>query len=121
MNVFKLLLNTALENNTPAEELPSKIFIVSDMQFDKGCIYNQSALENIKQKYLNYHYPVPELVFWNVAARNNQPALMDESGIQLVSGFSPSLFEYISSSCNLSPYEQMLKVLNSDRYNQISI
>ena len=32
--VFELVLNAAVKNRVPQEEMPSKIFIISDMEFD---------------------------------------------------------------------------------------
>lgn len=116
--VFRLLLDTAQKYKTPVEEMPKKIFIISDMQFDSCVSYgNALALDQIKQRYKEAGYERPEIVFWNVNAQQvNLPALHDESGIQLVSGFSPSLFKHVIECSNLTPYQQMLKVLNSERY-----
>jgi hypothetical protein len=46
---------------------------------------------------------------------------MNESGVQMVSGFSPSIFEYLMKGEFLSVYDLMLDVLNSERYSLVTV
>ncbi len=119
--VFNLLLKTAVKYNLPQEELPKRLYIISDMEFDE-CAENAGAtnFENAKRKYAEKGYTLPELVFWNVESRNaQQPVTMNENGVALVSGCSPRLFSMVASG-ELDPYKAMLDVLTSGRYAKIS-
>ena len=119
--VFRLILNTAREQQVPQEEMPSRIYIVSDMEFD-FCARNAGLtnFQNMEQMYQTAGYKLPEVVFWNVASRRRQqPVKKNQQGVALVSGFNPRLFEMISSA-NLSPYACMMDVLNRERYNKIA-
>lgn len=118
--VFNLILRTALENNTPKEELPETIYIISDMEFD-SCCDNKTNFEVIKQKYSDAEYSMPNMVFWNVDARSgeNLPVQKDESGVALVSGFSPVIFKIAIE--NKTPEQIMLDTINSERYSNITI
>ena len=90
-SVFDLVLRMAVKNRVPASEMPSSIFIVSDMEFD-SCIEGRN-FDAIQSKFAKAGYEMPKLVFWNVMSRNNQtPVTMDEEGTFLVSGCSPSIF-----------------------------
>lgn len=119
--VFNLLLKTAVKYDLPQEELPKRLYIISDMEFDE-CAENAGAtnFENAKRKYAEKGYTLPEIVFWNVESRNNQqPVTMNENGVALVSGCSPRLFSMVASG-ELDPYKAMLDVLTSERYAKIS-
>ena len=75
--------------------------------------------ENAKDKYEEYGYKLPEIVFWNAASRNRQqPVKQNEQGVALVSGVTPRLFEMIAGG-EFSPYKFMLEVIDSERYAKI--
>lgn len=92
---FSVVLETALYNNVPAEEMPSMIVIFSDMQFNRGAVYHESANEMIKRKYKEAGYEVPKIVYWNLNSYDNVPVEFDTSGTALVSGFSPTILKTI--------------------------
>ena len=118
--VFDLILNTAIQHNTPITEMPETIYIISDMEFDR-CCDTQTNLELIKTKYEQSNYTIPNLVFWNVDARNgkNLPAQKNEQGIALVSGLSPVIFKIAIE--NKTPEQIMLDTINDERYTPIKI
>ena len=119
--VFRVILDAAVKNRVPAEELPAKLVIISDMEFD-ACVENASAtnFENAKAMYEARGYRLPDIVFWNVAARTKQqPVSKNEQGVALVSGVTPRLFSMIAGGI-VSPYVFMMDVLGSERYDRIT-
>lgn len=119
--VFDLVLNAAVNNKVPQKELPSKLIIISDMEFD-CCVENASLsnFKNAEKKYKEHGYKLPEIVFWNVASRNRQqPVKKNEQGVVLVSGATPRIFSMVAGN-NLSPYSFMLDVIRSERYSKIA-
>lgn len=113
---FDLVLKTALKHNLSQEEMPTKIFVISDMEFD-SC-GPSTNFELVKRKYEQSGYVMPTLVFWNVASRNLQtPVTQNEKGVYLVSGCSPVVFKNALNCKATTPYEQMLDVLNGERYS----
>lgn len=119
--VFELILNTAVKNRVPQEELPAKLYIISDMEFD--CCVSDGSLTNFEYAqslFARRGYRLPEVVFWNVASRNQQqPVRMNDAGVALVSGCSPRVFSMLKAGI-LSPYAFMLEVLGSERYAVIA-
>ena len=118
--VFRLILDTAKEHNVPQAEMPCRIYIISDMEFD-SCVENAKLtnFQNMERLYKLAGYKMPELVFWNVDSRNRQqPVKKNQQGVALVSGCTPRLFEMLASG-NLSPYACMMDILNRDRYKDI--
>lgn len=122
-SVFDLILDTAKEHNIPASELPSKLYIVSDMEFNQACHSpNATLFQNIKQKYEQANYKRPDLVFWNVNARNIQsPIKYNEHGVCLVSGCSPSILKSLLSGEIISAEQVMLDTINVKRYDPVCV
>lgn len=115
------MLRVAENNRVAQKELPAKLIIISDMEFDR-CVGNASLtnFENAKAKYAAYGYKLPEVVFWNVASINcQQPVKKNEQGVCLVSGVTPRLFSMVAGE-NLSLYSLMMEVLGGERYAQIA-
>ncbi|HRR77770.1 MAG TPA: DUF2828 family protein, partial [Ruminococcus sp.] len=120
--VFTLILKTALRNNVSASDMPAKIYIISDMQFDR-CIVggnNDVLFRAMRKLYHNHGYILPEIIFWNVNARCDAvPVNRSETGAALVSGYSPAVFDMvIGGEC--SPETIMDRILSSERYAAIT-
>lgn len=121
--VFDLILDTAVKNGTPQEDLPSKIVIISDMEFNI-CAQNASLnnFDNAKRKFNAQGYELPSVVFWNVNAHGgNMPVRFNEQGVALVSGFSTNVLSAVLGGEISSPEEMMLKVLNKPEYDFIKL
>jgi hypothetical protein len=120
--VFDLILATAKKNKTSQDELPTHLYIVSDMEFDAAASghVNERLFQTIEREYTEAGYKMPFLVFWNVNARNQQqPMSMDQRGFQMVSGCSPSIFTSLLSNKAVSAYDLMVEVLSQERYDAI--
>lgn len=118
--VFELVLKAAVKNHVPQEEMPSKIFIISDMEFDyctEDC--SLTNFEYAQKLFSEHGYQLPDLVFWNVSSRNRQqPVSVNDQGVALVSGCNARIFSMLKSGI-LSPYAVMMDVLGSERYAAI--
>ena len=69
-----------------------------------------------KEKFNKLGFEMPQLVFWNVRARNaHLPVTKDEKGVILVSGFSQNVIDMIAKNDAFNPYEFMIKAL--EKYN----
>lgn len=132
--VFDMLFDTAVKNHIKQEDMPERIYIFSDMQFDR-CVTtdtrgrapwyvhysSQSDIDTMmeaeKKKWMRYGYKLPSVIFWNVNAafKNNIPAIGE--GFSYVSGFSPVMIETILSGKD--GIDLMLEKLNSERYKMI--
>lgn len=128
---FDLVLNTAVNNNLKQEEIPN-LLIISDMEFDSATIsYSEythrrtnrmkTLFEKISEKFNKHGYTLPRLVFWNVNSRTNTiPLTQNDNGVILVSGFSPTIAKMVLSE-ETDPYKALSKILESKRYEQITI
>ena len=101
--------------------MPDAILILSDMQFNDSSIRGTSvtALEMARENYQRAGYKLPNIIFWNLTARaDNTPVKSNDSGVALVSGFSPSIMASIlgSNSEDFTPYNMMLATIMNERY-----
>lgn len=116
---FACILRLAIGNRVPPEDMPSNILIISDMEFD-SCVSGGTNLNGIKEQYARAGYVAPMLTFWNVEGRTKQaPALANEKGVFLVSGFSAETIGKVLQSKAVTPLELMMETLNNERYSVI--
>ncbi|MBQ3802244.1 MAG: DUF2828 family protein [Oscillospiraceae bacterium] len=118
--VFELVLNAAVRNRVPQKDLPSTLYIISDMEFD-SCAAGTSLsnFEYAAKLFRQAGYRLPNVVFWNVSSRNQQqPVTMNEQGVALVSGCSPRIFSMVMEG-SLDPFTFMLSVIDTERYAPI--
>lgn len=117
---FDAVLNVATKGNVRAEDMPKYIVIFSDMQFDQCICFDDSASEMIKRKYQAAGYEMPNVIFWNLNARNTSvPVSYNTQGFALVSGFSPSVMATVLKDDNIDPMSVVLDAINAPRYQVI--
>lgn len=123
---FRLILDVAVKNNIPAEDMPKALVIISDMEFNIGVhekdLNDVSYQEIFKKMYEEAGYEMPSVVYWNVNSRHNVfHAFANEKGVMMASGNSPSVFESIVANIGKNPYEAMLNVLNNKMYDCVRV
>ena len=119
---FELVLETAIKGKASAEDMPSILLVLSDMQFDQCARFDDSAMQMISRKYEKAGYKLPTIIFWNLNDRaGNTPVSFNQKGVGLVSGFSPSIMKAILSSDmdTLSPETIVRDAVMIDRYNYV--
>lgn len=122
------ILDAAVRSNASQDDMPSTLYIISDMQFDEafgGGYYHRhhkapTTLQVAQDAFDEAGYTLPHVVFWNVNAMSNQlPATIMDNKVTLLSGSSQSTFRYAVEG--KTPQEFMIDVLTSDRYAQIMV
>jgi len=122
---FRLILDTAINNNLTADDMPKSLVVITDMEFD-GATYGSSRhetfYESMANMYRQHGYEIPNVIFWNVNSRHNVFQVTSKyKGVQLASGQSPSVFKSILNNIGKTPYEAMLSVLNDPMYDCITV
>lgn len=117
---FRVLLDRAVSHSVSQEDMPETLLIISDMQFDSGEIRGKTNLEVMREQYRAAGYTMPNIVFWNVNARGGAPAKSNDSGVALVSGYSPSVLKSILGG-DLSPMAVIERAINNGRYDAVTI
>ena len=119
---FERVLNIAIANHVTPDEMPKSIVVISDMEIDYCGDKDWTFYEKMAQKFRNYGYQIPNIVFWNVASRHDIfHADKTRTGVQLVSGMSVSVFRQVMQCVGMNPVEAMEKIIGSDRYAAIAV
>ncbi|ORX39309.1 hypothetical protein BD324DRAFT_619219 [Kockovaella imperatae] len=111
--VFELILDVAQTHQLTKDQMIKKLFCFSDMQFDQAAAhgseyhlnnagtYGVTEYQRIKARFESAGYEMPEMVFWNLSAREedddqptNKVVQHDERGVAMMSGFSGALMKY---------------------------
>lgn len=118
---FRLLLETAIQKRVPAEQMPSDIIIVSDMEFDYACRPNWNAMQMIKNNYFAAGYTCPNIIFWNVRSqgRDNVPVRFNDKGVGLVSGASPAVLKALFGG-QINPIDILLRAVDVEKYRKLT-
>ena len=127
--VFNLILQIAIVNNIPQNEMIKSVLIISDMEFDRAQtswmnssnVLTQSLFDIIRERYHNAGYNLPRLVFWNVNSRTGAiPLTENELGVALVSGFSQNVLKMVMSG-KYDPYDVLIETITAPRYDKIKV
>lgn len=127
---FKLILDQATKHSLSQDEMPNKILILSDMEFNAATggggwrnedgKWTPTAQQMIEQMYDDAGYKMPQIVYWNIQSRNGGvPVAFDTQGTALVSGFSPAIMTSLLGGDIESPQQIMDKTILSERYARI--
>jgi hypothetical protein len=127
---FKLILDQATKHNLSQDEMPNKILILSDMEFNAATggggwrnvesNWNPTAQQMIEKMYDAAGFTMPQIVYWNIQSRNGGvPVAFDTQGTALVSGFSPAIMKSLLGGDIESPQQIMDKTILSERYSPI--
>jgi len=116
---FELILSSALREELSQDEMPTKLLIISDMEFDEAG--RNTNLDGIRAAYSSAGYILPEIIFWNVNGRvGNVPASSSDANVGLVSGFSPAILTSILQGKVTSPYDLMCTAVMNKRYESVT-
>lgn len=116
---FDMILTRAKRYNLKQEDMPKKMFIISDMQFDCACD-GKTNFELINEKYQKSGYVRPQIIFWNVNGSSSDfPVSVCDNGTSLISGFSPAIMKSVLNGEKFSPYSIMRNTLDDTRLQQV--
>ena len=75
---------------------------------------DETLFETIEKRWNAAGYKMPNLVFWNVQARQDNIPMRVSGHVSYVSGFSPVIFEQVLKG--VTAYDLMFDKLDSERY-----
>lgn len=120
-----------------SEDAPKKLIILSDMQFNEATYISsrydidthteefvQKSICNfdaIRNKFHAHNLQMPEIIFWNLRGDTNDfPVSNSIPGVTLLSGFSPTLLNSITTGVEITAYDILRQILDSPHYVSIT-
>lgn len=134
--VLGLILDTAIKNNCSQSDIPNKLYVISDMQFDYAS-GRDTLHRDWTEKFAEHGYEMPAIVYWNVRTSHCGMFQEDKNGtnVAMVGGYSPVLFknvingtEYVETvnekgekvvKQQIDPVTVMLTTLQNERYDRV--
>jgi len=102
------IIRYGIENNIPDCEMPKKLFVFTDMQFndatDSGDTI-ETIYDNIINKFKLSGFTAPKFIFWNLNSQSNNafPVNYDTEGTAIISGFSEQLLKIFMNYDDFNP------------------
>jgi len=116
---FEKILQIGKDNNLSNDDMPKVLLIISDMQFDQATYGdNDGTIRVCRQLFNEAGYELPNIIFWNVNARDSFPEL-DRDGVAFVSGYSPAIMKAVLNAEVMAPLEVVMKAVLVDRYKDV--
>lgn len=120
MAAMDLILETAVKYKLSQDDIPKRLIIVSDMQFNQADhSAKDTSFELSKKKYEAAGYVLPQMVFWNVRSTSTVPVMSGIQGVSLVSGYSPNVLKSVLYDVTVTPEETMMNAIMDHRYDLI--
>lgn len=130
---LRLILDKCIENKLSASEVPKKMFVFSDMQFDvaqKGASNKwTSRYARIKDEFymagmnaIGEPYDVPTIIYWNLRGDTNTvPDTFNTEGVVMLSGFSAKMLKHVFDDTinTLTPLGIVREIIFSERYDYV--
>lgn len=118
------IAQTCIDRNLSPEDMPKRLILISDMQFDCPHVAGygkhpwKTNHQAVKAAYAKLGLKLPDIVYWNVDARaeKGQPVTMHDSGVAMISGFSPAVMKSVFKTA-LNPITVMLETVMVPRYD----
>ena len=123
---LEMILDIALTNRISNDDMPKKMVIFSDMQFDMATDYNdqfRTGFEFLENKFKKNGYDLPHIIFWNLRGDiNGYNNKTNQKGTTMLSGFGPTSFKsFLNGEFNIdnSPWQTLQNLLDSSRLNKL--
>ncbi|ONK62337.1 uncharacterized protein A4U43_C07F2850 [Asparagus officinalis] len=109
--VFDRLLDVAKKGNLEEDQMITRVFVFSDMEFDQALANSlDTDYEVICKKFRDngYRSCIPEVVFWNLRDSRSTPVPSGQKGVALVSGFLKNLMKvFLEGDGDIDPVKVM--------------
>jgi len=114
----ELIINYTKLLNVPQENMPKKMFVFTDMQFNNACSNQRNNFDDndpnnsldtvyktIVKKYKENNYDAPKFIFWNLNSNSKEvfPVNCNTEGTAIVSGFSEQLLKIFMNYDDFKP------------------
>lgn len=122
-DVFLTVLKAAVNGKVPQDQMPEKIVIISDMQFDYFHTDARTLMDGIREKFEAAGYTLPQMVWWNADADRigaKFPMTIKDNCV-FVSGASAAIFKSVLMDAVLTPLDVVRGTVETERYSILEV
>ncbi|KAL1804006.1 hypothetical protein ACET3Z_032653 [Daucus carota] len=122
--VFDRILEVAVAAKLTEEEMIKRLFVFSDMEFDRASLNPWETDYRVIQKKFreNGYQKVPEIVFWNLRNSSATPVKATQNGVAMLSGYSKNLMNlFLEGGGIISPENVMEAAVSGSEYQQLVV
>jgi hypothetical protein len=106
-----MIIKYGIDHHINDEDMPRKLFIFTDMQFDEANIDNdknncvETLYKTIAKKFKESGYTPPKFIFWNLNSSHKEsfPVNCKTEGTAMISGFSEQLLKIFMTYDEFKP------------------
>ncbi|KAJ0393715.1 hypothetical protein P43SY_007557 [Pythium insidiosum] len=119
---FRAVLRLAKEAKLTREQMPERLIVISDMQFNCADSNYETNYQVLARSFEEAGYEVPHMVFWNVnGSTSDCPVYNGQARVSLVSGFSTAILKSVLRGVEITPLQTVLNVVLDERYDAITL
>jgi len=109
--VFDKIIQIGVGINLSPEQMPRKLFIFTDMQFDQVSGSHLKTFDKIRVKFGKNGYVMPQIICWNLRTAGSVSFTKDDNGVCMMSGFSTEIMKAFLTSDELTPMSVFLAAI----------
>jgi hypothetical protein len=110
--VFDRIIDIGCFAGLTQEQMPDRLFIFTDMQFDEVSGNKIRTFDKIKDKFNICGYKMPQIICWNLRSVKNVVFTKDDTDVCLLSGFSTPILKAFLTCQEISPLIIFLAAIN---------
>ena len=110
--VFDEIIKIGSFANLTQAQMPDKLFIFTDMQFDQVSGQKLKTFDKIRAKFQKHGYTMPQIICWNLRTVQAVSFTKDDLGVCLLSGFSTEIMKTFLTTENLTPMSVFLTAID---------
>lgn len=122
--VFDRILEVVVAAKLSEEQMIKRLFVFSDMEFDKASFNPwETDYQVIQKKFRKHGYEkVPEIVFWNLGNSSATPVKATQNGVAMLSGYSKNLMNlFLEGGGIINPENVMEAAVSGSEYQQLVV
>lgn len=110
--VFDKIIEIGKNFNIPRDRMPKRLFIFTDMQFDKVSGNKIKTFDKIKEKFNKNNYTMPQIVCWNLSNVKSVIFTKNDENICMLSGYSSEILKSFLTTEKIDPCSILLGILS---------
>ncbi len=122
-SVFDQIIDQGVKNSLRADQMPERLIILTDMQFNQVCGHDVGTkfFDKMKLKFEKHGYIMPKIICWNLRTINTLISTVEDENVCMISGFSTPILKAFMELEEITPLGVFLNAINLYKLPEIEI